>query len=212
MINKIVKKIVKTKDVEYIFKFACNKKGLTIENKDEMLKTMIELKNGETTPFYENALFDFSVNTKGLTKKDKNELAKVLIERGNVDYIFMFATEVQGLTKETKDALLKALIESKRLKFIAIYLLQERDINSINAIFGSVDNFIRFCLSNKKTNGRKFEFENIIRIEKEHLLEFFTVLAETAPAEFDYKYIDENVDKYLNKDSQFQKNKTNNKK
>ena len=135
---------------------------------------MIETKNAEY-------IYNFACIVKNLNKDNIDVLVNAIVETKNVEYIYYFTRNVKNLSKENKDELLKAIMALKDKIYIAKILYFMKDVNLINKLFGSMDNYVLFCeLHKDKLNINIDELKRNVD-------------------DLRFSYVDDNIDKYLEK-------------
>ena len=178
---------------------------LTRENKNKLTIALIDLED----PKY---MCDFAIKVKDLTEVNINALANAVVKSDSSGSLYLFLVMVPNLNKEKcklildrlfelkdfgviklliNDYLVKAynerigsdfekrIIETKDIFIIAYYLFSKNDENLIKQFFGTMEKFLLFIFINKSKLG--LQDNDIKMIEKDA----------------DFKYVDDNISKYL---------------
>lgn len=147
---------------------------MEIKSIDGQVEKAIQTKDAEY-------IYLFAKNVKNLSKENIDSLTNWIIQAQDAEEISLFARNVEKLSKENIDKLEKTLFNSKNHLIIASYLLFKKDPELIKKIFGSLDKFFEYCNS----------FKGKLGLTNEDIQQLY--------CELRFKYVDDNIDKYLNK-------------
>lgn len=212
----LVSSIARTKDIEYIEKFAVNCRCISIESFIALANSLVEAKGNiggllDIVKSFSMDLIDmFTINIKHLTEYEIDKILSVLIDYKNSEHIYKFMVNVKNLTYDNIINSLKGfmsdstlpdylsffkLIKSKysdallQLKDFVIETKNLRLIASYLSITSDVD------LINK-IFGDVQSFIKYLRLEKNYLYindEVINILE----SELTFKYVDDNINGYL---------------
>ena len=172
-LNNIVISISKSDNSEYIYYFLRDIKAINEEQFNLLLNRIKDLSNS-------NYIKQLIMNIM-LPKSEIIDLYKILIDNNDIgtysilNNIMIKYSDISFLEK--------VIFKSKKMNVIIDYLFFKKDINLIKKIFGSIKDFYDVVMI---TSNIHFDKNDLNKWLKEYV-----------NVKKDYKYIDENINKYI---------------
>lgn len=124
----VVRSVINTKDIDYIYKFAKDIKNISSNNMLALVRGLLQVNNLSNTNMkkktkvydihYVETIYFFARNIENLEHNVIKELLNGLLNTNNAEYIYNFARDVRNLTKQDMDEIVNKIASIKDSYYI----------------------------------------------------------------------------------------------
>lgn len=138
----VVRSVINTKDIDYIYKFAKDIKNISSNNMLALVRGLLQVNNLSNTNMkkktkvydihYVETIYFFARNIENLEHNVIKELLNVLLNTNNAEYIYNFARDVRDLTKQDMDEIVNKIASIKDSYYIISFVQDFMDLSKEN--------------------------------------------------------------------------------
>lgn len=140
--NMIVRSVVNTKDIDYIYKFAKDIKSISSNNMLTLARGLLQTNNNGNTNMkvkpkvydihYVETIYFFARNVENLDHKVIKELLNGLLDTNNAEYIYNFARDVRDLEEDDMNEIVNKIASIKDSYYIISFVQDFMDLSKEN--------------------------------------------------------------------------------